>query len=235
MAKRPIFISSDINNDLQFFNSKMIEFNWYPGFAVSQKRKSIDSLHKNFITEFPERNVLEISTKSENPIGANLSAFNLKINHSKYGIMPLECAYQGGKIFEKNGQFIDMYSMNPYKIKKDIRLKESGRIIGFEFDSQEFDINPTGLFYNWIYIKALYENKILREELLKFSAFSDIEYNPTKSVNCQAKACALFVSLCRADLIDDAIKDVAIFKSIQKGVHKYDTIGYTNTQTALNL
>jgi len=235
MAKRPIFISSDINRDHQFFNSKMVEFNWHPGFAVSQKRKSIDSLHKNFISEFPEKNVLEISTKSENPLGVSLSAFNLKINHSKYGMMPIECAYQGGKIFERSGQFINMYSMNPYKIKKDIRLKESGRIIGFEFDSQEFDINPTGLFYNWIYIKALNENKLLREELLKFSAFSDIEYNPTKSVNCQAKACALFVSLCKANLIDKAVKDVNVFKSIQQGVDKYDNIGYTNTQIALDI
>ncbi len=235
MAQRPIFISTEIKNENKYFDAEIIDFKWHPGYSVSQKRKSINSLHENFLQMFPEKKILEISTKSENQIGIELSAFNLKIHHSKYGMMPIECAYQGGKIFRDKGQLKDLYSLNPYKIKKDLRLRNGGKIIGFEFDGEEFDINPNGLFYNWIYIKALNQNLRLRNELIKYDAFSDIEYNPAKSLNCQAKACALFVSLYKSDMIDLATNDISTFISIQKNVQKEDKIGSFESQTELNL
>jgi len=235
MAKRPIFLSTQIKNNNEYFNAEIIDFKWHPGYSVSQKRKSIHSLHENFIQKFPEKKVLEISTKSENQIGVELSAFNLKINHSKYGMMPIECAYQGGKVFKYDIQLIDMYSLNPYKLKKDGRLQNLGKIIGFEFDGEEFNINPSGLFYNWIYIKALNQNLRLKNELIKFDAFTDIEYNPSKSLNCQAKACALFVSLYNSDMIDIATNDIKAFISVQKNVQKEDKIGSFENQIQLNL
>ena len=33
------------------------------------------------------------------------------------------------------------------------------------------------------------------DELLTYRAFTDIEFNPDKSFNCQARSCALLVSL----------------------------------------
>ena len=35
----------------------------------------------------------------------------------------------------------------------------------------------------------------LSDELLSYRAFTDIEFNPDKSFNCQARSCALLVSL----------------------------------------
>ena len=82
MAQRPIFLSTQIKNNKEYFNAEIIDFKWHPGYSVSQKRKSINSLHENFTQKFTEKKVLEISTKSENQIGVELSAFNLKINPS---------------------------------------------------------------------------------------------------------------------------------------------------------
>ena len=40
-------------------------------------------------------------------------------------------------------------------------------------------------------------------ELETFQGFSDIVFNPKRSLNCQARAAALFVSLSKKGLIDE--------------------------------
>ena len=61
---------------------------------------------------------------------------------------------------------------------------------------------PKTAFYNWLYINALLENPELAQKVLEYDAFTDIEFNPGKSLNCQAEAAALFVALNRQGLID---------------------------------
>jgi len=39
------------------------------------------------------------------------------------------------------------------------------------------------------------ENPELAEQVMEFDAFTDIEFNPNKSLNCQARAAALFVAM----------------------------------------
>jgi hypothetical protein len=41
--------------------------------------------------------------------------------------------------------------------------------------------------------------------------FSDIEFNPYRSINCQARSIALFLSLMKREELDDAIKSPASF------------------------
>lgn len=43
MATRPVFIPSLAGDSMVL--TKYIEFQWFPGMSVSQKQKSIDSLH----------------------------------------------------------------------------------------------------------------------------------------------------------------------------------------------
>ena len=43
MAERPVFASQLSDNF--FFNEELIEFEWFAGMSVSQKQKSISSLH----------------------------------------------------------------------------------------------------------------------------------------------------------------------------------------------
>ena len=47
----------------------------------------------------------------------------------------------------------------------------------------------------------------MAEEILNYDAFTDIEFNPKKSLNCQAKAAAIFVGLSRAGLIENAVSN----------------------------
>lgn len=42
-------------------------------------------------------------------------------------------------------------------------------------------------------------------------AFSDIEFNPFRSINCQARSIALFLSLMKRGQLDEAVKSPASF------------------------
>jgi hypothetical protein len=215
MANRPIFTIT--NNPKKLFDEKNIEFQFFNGFSLSQKSKSILSLHKN-AKEHGIENILEVSTKSDSTLGWALSAFNLMVDFDGEKQISLECAFQGSKVFEGNIQYKDIYEKQSIEAKKDSRLRTSGAIIGFEFEGNFWDNEPKTAFYDWMYINALYKNnRDIVEELLEYEAFSDIEFNPKKSLNCQARTCAVLVSLVRLELIDEALESKERFIEIVYG------------------
>jgi hypothetical protein len=57
----------------------------------------------------------------------------------------------------------------------------------------------------------------LIEKLTAYEAFTDIEFNPEKSINCQARSAALYVSLHRAGLIKSALSCKAAYLKILGG------------------
>lgn len=200
MAMRPVFAPSKRKNEADVY---MTEFQWNSGLSVSQKRKNINALQEAFQKRFPGIKVLEISSKSENPLGIALSAFNLK--KTVPGMeqrIPLECIFQGGKVFAAGGPYTDLYNATALDAKRDPRLKSSGMLRSFWFDGQMYPIEPRTAFYNWLYINALMENPQLAAELIQYDGFTDIEFNPDKSLNCQAEAAALYVNLARKNLLD---------------------------------
>lgn len=94
-----------------------------------------------------------------------------------------------------------------FKSKKDGRLKKSGNIIGFELEGVFWENEPQTAFYDYLYIKTLYTNyRDIIEELTQYDTFTDIEFNPRKSINCQARTCAVLVSLVRLDMLEEVIK-----------------------------
>ena len=78
MAKRPAFFirHGKVVQDL-------FSFEWFSGFAVSQKQKSIENLHHAILKADADARPLEISTKGREAIGVNLSAFNLRLNNPR--------------------------------------------------------------------------------------------------------------------------------------------------------
>ena len=217
MANRPVYIALE---KFPYVGVVNVDFQFYSGFSDKQKRLSINSLHAAFLNIFPEKSVLEISTKSENPLGVKLSAFNLpvKIPNSD-NFTALESAYQGSKVFEGGEIFTDLMDKKPRDAKKDLRLKSSGRLIGFQFGEEKFSLEPKNFFYNWLYITALAAQTELAEEILKYDAFTDIVFNPQKSVSTQAMSAAIFIGLSRAGLINSAVESKENFFKIVYGVN----------------
>lgn len=200
MAMRPVFVPGKRKNEADVY---MTEFQWNSGLSVSQKRKNINALHEAHRRRFPEGKVLEISSKSENPLGVALSAFNLKMAVPDLEQrVPLECVFQGGKVFSAGGPYTDLYNGTARDAKRDPRLRSSGMIKGFWFDGKSFPLVPRTAFYNWLYVNALMENPQLAEKLIQYDGFTDIEFTPDKSMNCQAEAAALYVTLARKNLLE---------------------------------
>ncbi|MBB3006002.1 hypothetical protein FHX61_000618 [Cupriavidus alkaliphilus] len=198
----------------------MLDFEWHPGMSLKQTQKSIASLHAR-ARDAGVGPVLEISTKSPDPLGVSLSAFNLKIRTKKYGqVFSVEMAYQSSKIFEHGGPYKDLLSMSSQEAKRDPRLKESGRLTGFSFFNLDFPLVPRTYFYDWLYINALRQSDEAAREVCNFEAFSDIVFNPAKSVNCQGFSAALFVALQRNDLISEDLADPQYFLDVVGTAYK---------------
>lgn len=243
MARRPIYIPNHKGREYQeLVKAIEVDFTWYPGFAKIQARKSIRSLHTEAKREgiYP---VLEISSKSEEHIGRQLSAFNLKLDIDKLKlsekerifknasrqeskVISVEAAYQGSKFFEKSGPLHDLYSKPIWKIKKDSRLKKSGRLKRFDFFGKKFPIDPPTAFYDWLYLQALDQNPELVKNILDYKGFSDIAFNPKKSINCQAKAAALFICLKNKAVIREILDDEDEYISFVKGSRSKFMVGH---------
>ncbi len=204
MAKRPIF-TPDFS-EFPYIDAIDIEFKWHPGFAKSQMQKSIASLHEAAEKLNRISPILEISSKSTSRLGTSLSAFNLLLKTLDGQRMSVECAYQGSKVFENGGPYHELYSKPSRAAKTDERLRNSGELIAFNFRGKDFPIEPKTAFYDWLYITALSQQKTdIIQELEVFQGFSDIVFNPNRSLNCQARAAALFVALSKNGLINEQI------------------------------
>ncbi len=203
MASRPVFVPLKRAPYVDVF---MPEFDWNGGFAASQKQKNILALHEAFRRRFPDRKVLEISSKSLQETGTKLSAFHLKKQVPSQGkAVALECVFQGGKVFAAGGPYTDLYEVSPREAKKDPRLKSSGALRRFYYEGKTMPTEPKTAFYDWLYINALLENPELARELTEFDGFTDIEFNPGKSLNCQARSAALYVALERLGLLEQCL------------------------------
>jgi len=203
VARRPVFVPTS-PGDPQLVRVVEVEFEWSPGFSRSQKQKSIASLHEAAAAAGIEP-VLEVSTKSTERLGVRLSAFNLGVELSGGEVVSLEAAFQGSKVFEQGGPFEDLYTVSPRDAKRDPRLKESGRLVRFEWDGMTWPLEPKTAFYDWLYLQALRRLDGEAERLLEYEGFTDIEFNPAKSINCQARSCALYVSLRRRNTLGSAM------------------------------
>jgi hypothetical protein len=212
MAERPVFIS-DIR-EKGYVKIQDIEFEWFPGFSVKQKQRSIEAFHKSLEKLYPSANVLEISSKSDKKLGVALSAFNLMIKTKNNKEFSVETAFQASKVFEHGGPFMDLYEKTSKEAKKDERIKSSGKLLYFKFFSRKWELEPKTLFYDWLYVNALSNNNELSKQVIEYDAFTDIEFNPQKSINCQAKSVALYVSLYKLNLLNKALNSVEEFKEI---------------------
>ena len=84
----------------------------------------------------------------------------------------------------------------------------------FKFMDVKFPLNPKSLYYDYLYILALFQNSSIANEVLRYDCFTDIEFNPQKSLNCQARSVAIFVSLYKKGLLEQYLDNKELFKTI---------------------
>lgn len=166
--------------------------------------------YEEYLHAIPVMNVLEVSSKSNLTIGRKLSAmFLTAAYHDRF--VNVEACYQSSKVFQNGGPYLDLLFMNPFDVKRDTRLYQSGRLIGFRFQDEEWKGTDMGYFYDWLYIGALYRMPSMLAELLKYEGFMDMFFNPQYSRNTQAASCATARSLMEMGALDYAMKDRECF------------------------
>lgn len=221
MAKRPIFAPG--NNISELIKEIYFEFDWFPGFSITQKEKSIASLHQA-AKACGLKSVLEISTKSALMLGKQLSAFNLRFKAGS-STMVVEAAFQGSKVFDHGGPYTDIYRSSGHEAKKDERIRNSGNLLEFDLQGDIWGLEPKTAFYDWIYMNAIHQNPSFGEQLTEFDGFSDIEFNPEKSFNCQARSAALYISLKKLNLLSDALRDKTNYLQIVSPQTDFQSFG----------
>lgn len=217
MAERPIFLPTPALDEL--VKEVSVKLTWHSGFAEIQKKRNIHALHEA-AARLGYSPLLEVSTKSDERVGQHLSAFHLKV-HSAFGDIPLECAFQGSKVFERGGPYTDLFAVDPRAAKRDPRLRDSGALVAFEFQGMRFPLEPKTVFYDWLYIGAIFPHREWLSRLSKFVGFTDIEFNPERSINCQARSIALFFSLKSNDLLEGAMESPGSFLQVLSE-HEYE-------------
>lgn len=215
MAKRPIFVP--LHDGKRYVLERYVDFAWHAGFAKSQKQKSIRALHEMAAREYGVKNPLEVSSKSEDPLGVALSSFNLKFTTQRGRTLTVEAAFQGSKVFEHGGPYTDIFKKSPRDAKRDERLLSSGPLVRFSFFGTNWALEPKTAFYDWLYINALLKNPDLVPQVTDRDGFTDIEFNPERSINCQARSVALFCALWHMEKLEFALASTSNFLSLYTG------------------
>ena len=177
MAKRPAW---SVQDDVVICEN--FDFMWSGGFSITQKQKNIRALHQS-IYELKHEKALEVSSKSEVRVGKEIGAFSLELD----GIF-LENVFQAAKQYENGGPYLDLLNVSPKQAKRDERHCNSGKLVGFVRNDEIWTLEPKTAFYDYIYISALIKNFGYDLNISEYQWFTDIEFNPQKSINCQARA-----------------------------------------------
>lgn len=213
MAIRPVYFATCDKGTL--VEKELFDFKWHPGLTIIQKQKSIDELHTSVLSKYPNKKILEVSSKSPKIHGVSLSAFNLNFHiPNQKRTISVETAFQSSKVFSNGGPYSDLLDKTSLDAKKDLRLKNSGDLLYFSFFQEKWSLTPKTAFYDWLYINALSHHTNLIDFIIQYDCFTDIEFNPEKSINCQAQSAALFVSLYKTKILQEALTSKVSFLNV---------------------
>ena len=205
MVTRPVF--SPMTDRVGVEVTDSAPFVWSPGFAFAQKQKNVAALHEAIRNANAEKHPLEVSSKSSIPLGVNLSAFNLG-TWAGGKFYTVESVYQASKVFAGGvGPFPELYGENPAEVRNKIRDIGNVRLIAYKTGEVVWNLNPTRAFYDWVYCRALHKNQVLVANLNEFNCFTDIAFNPVRSLNCQAYAVSLYLSLAANGVLEEALSN----------------------------
>jgi|LFRM01.1.fsa_nt_gb hypothetical protein len=214
MAKRLYFIAKPSYQGL--IVEKTINFEYFRGQDPKQTEKSIESMQHAIKAYESGGKVLEVSKYSPSLLGKQLSSLNLEYENNEGRSYPVINIFESSKVFENGGPYRDLLHVDLKDLDEDPRLKESGRLLGFHFEDEPYSLEPRSLFFDYIYISALHQQKEIQEKLLEFDMISDVTYQMGKMFASSARACAYFISLKRTNKLESALESLDSFKKIYK-------------------
>ncbi len=212
MAKRLYFIAKPSFQGL--IVEKTINFEYFRGQSPKQKQKSIEAMQHAIKASESGGNLLEVSNESTSNLGKILSSLNLKYHTPLGKSYPVLNIFESSKVFEFGGPYRDLLEKDPRELENEVRLKESGRLLGFNFEDVPYSLAPRSLFFDYIYISALHDKKEIHEELMTYDMITDVTYQMGRMFASSARACAYFISLKKTNLLEEALESPDSFKKI---------------------
>lgn len=182
-----------------------IEFQWEPGMALSQRKKSGANMCMQ-IEYHAGLRTLDISRASQSDLGVKLSAFNLmytgEVLGDAYKMKTVECIYQGSKVFKNKGSMKYLYNVTSMEAKQVIKkIHDVDVLVGFEFDNRIRVEEATSVFYDYLYVTALFENYHSKLDLSMYDAYADVMLGKG-IVACQARAVCIYKLLQQTNKLD---------------------------------
>ena len=144
--------------------------------------------------------VLEISSRSDEPLGRSLSAMRLRAADTDDDrSLPVESVYQAAKCYGESGPD-ERPLPNGFDAKRrDRERRGSGPLTGFRHGGTFWPAASGSAFYDRLWIKAAGTAAANpTRNLHDYAAFSDQFHRPGQSVACQARTAAMLVGLDRA-------------------------------------
>lgn len=216
MAKRIYFIAKTSYQGL--IVEKTIEYEHFRGESQNQREKSILSMHHAIRAYESGGKILDVSKCSNERLGRDLAGVNLKYRTELGTAYPVMNIFESAKVFEGGGPYQDLLTEESRAVSQDRRLKGSGRLLGFHFEGEPYSLTPRHYFFDWIYINALYQHKELHEKIIAYDMITDLDYSMNSMFASSARACAYFISLYHADLLEDALTSNESFLKIYRMV-----------------
>ena len=218
MATRPVFIPQ-VRSEQAPVRQVSVSFTWHPGLAPARKRLNVAAMHAAIHATLPElHRPLEVSSKSQVPLGVSLSAFNLTVASTKSGgVTCVESLYQASKVFATGGPYPQLYIRPAREVRQALKRHAGQPLMAFDLHGVRWPLEPRQSFYCWVYCQTLHRNPRLAAALGSYDCFTDIEFNPSRSVNCQAYAVALYAALARTGRLKQALAAPAAFLALFGG------------------
>lgn len=218
MAVRPVY-EVNVDSSPPWYYSRKIEFQWHGGFSRAQMSRCVQSLHAAFADNRKGRRLLEVSSASEAELGRRLSAFSLTVGRgpaAESRPIPLEVAYQSSKIFRGHGRLTQAADLAPPEAKHlAAEMHRVHDLIAFEWNGCCWPLQPPTAFYDWLFVQAVRQEPQLSREIMRYDAFTDIKFNPSRSLSSQARSAALFVGLSIHDELETAVESMESFLAFE--------------------
>lgn len=196
--------------------SKIISHEYHNRLTNENRKKLVKALEEAIKLEHPDLRVLEISPLSGNPLGVKLNYTSLKDIKGNY----VESVYQASKVFKNGTQLEDLYSVDDArKAKFDLRKYSLGDISHFNVYGNIINTNSKLVIFNWLWCKAVYQQKDLHNELIKYNIFTDFYSKIHRSEQGNsAEAASLYVALYHNGILEESLNDISVFAKYVYGI-----------------
>lgn len=141
------------------------------------------------------RRTLEISSRSSDRLGRELSAMNLPADGDPHG-RTVEAVYQAAKCYGDAGPDTHVAGSGYEAKRRDRERRRQGPLAGFRHEGRQWPPEIGSAFYDWLWTRSALRHcgDGVIEHLQRFDGFTDQFHRPG-TLACQAKAAAILTGM----------------------------------------